>query len=257
VSRAGLVGVIALAAALVAGAIAWRGRSHPPSEAAVPVAPGPLGPKGAPSAGGAGAARAPRPFALLPPLPAEQPVLVKAGAPLAHVNGVAVTARDLVPIGEGQREQSMSPEMFQGLRDRAIDRELTFQAARGQGLELTPTQLQELEQVRANAKERGATDPAQIDLEVADARAGLLQAAMLSKTGSPKLFATDADVEKYYHDNPAAFEDLPQDPTARAVAWKAIEVQIRQTLSSEAHSKYQEVLRQYLDDLRAKARVTP
>jgi hypothetical protein len=146
--------------------------------------------------------------------------VVKADQVIARINGTPITGRQLVAFG-ADAEHTMTKEMFDYLRRRAIDRELTFQAAKAAGIELTTAQLAELDQVRTNATEHGVTD---IDLQVADARAGLLQSALLAK-------ATTVAA-----------------PTGDAVD--------RQQLADEAQADYATKLRAYLDDLAAKATIT-
>ena len=64
-----------------------------------------------------------------------QMLRVPAASPLAKVNDVIITLKDLVP-GESA-EKLMSSEMYHSLLDQAIERELTFQAARAKGIELS------------------------------------------------------------------------------------------------------------------------
>lgn len=150
------------------------------------------------------------------------PAVVKPDQVIVTVNGVAITGRQLVAPGS-DGEPSVSREMFDFLRSRAIDRELTFQEAKKQGIELTAAQQAELEQVRKNSKERGVTDEAQLDFEVNDARAGLLQAALLAKALPAPAAAGSGD---------------------------------RQQQADEAQAEYAARLRSYLDDLRSKARIS-
>src|SRR2546425_13121403 len=75
-------------------------------------------------------------------------VRVAAGKALAKVNQATITLKDLLPLSGSEAEQIMSPEMFTFLLDRAINRELTFQTARASGIELTPEQQAQREQVR-------------------------------------------------------------------------------------------------------------
>jgi hypothetical protein len=183
---------------------------------------------------------------------------VKLGASrtVATVNGVAITGRQLLAWrSDDPAEQEMTPEMFASLKDRAIERELTFEEARRQGVDLGPAQLAQLTEVRTNAQARGETDPARLDFEEADARAHMLAAALLKKAGVDAPFATEADVKHYYEAHADRFSQLPQDPGARQAAWKKIEIDIRQTLALELQEQYQQRVREYYDQLRADARI--
>src|SRR5262249_35621053 len=81
-----------------------------------------------------------------------QVVRVHADQVLATVNGVAISLKDLAPLdtAQGATDQLMSPEMYEFLLNRAIDREVTIQTARAQGLELSAEQRQQLDQMRAS-----------------------------------------------------------------------------------------------------------
>lgn len=159
------------------------------------------------------------------PEPTVQGTTVKADQVVVTINGVAISGRQLVAFPASESELEMTSEMFNFLRERAIDRELTFQEARKQGIELTPAQLAELDQVRRNSVERGVSDQAQLDLEVSDARAGIFQASLLAKAAP----------------SPAA-------PAKGDIA-------TRQKLADEAQAEYGTRLRSYLDELRSAARV--
>jgi hypothetical protein len=184
-------------------------------------------------------------------------VKVIASQPVATVNGTVITGRQLLAWrGRDPAEQEMTPEMFAALKSRAIERELTFEEARRQGIDLGPAQRQQLEEVRNNARARGETDASQLDFEQDDARAHLLAAALLEKSGVPAPFATDADVKRYYASHEDELGELPGDPAARQAAWKKLEIDIRQTLALELQAQYQQRVRGYFDQLRASARIT-
>ena len=194
------------------------------------------------------AARAPIPVhAPAPTL--ERPVsdtgaVVKSSQVIVRINGTAITGRQLVAFGAAD-QQTMTVEMFDYLRKRAIDRELTFQAAQRAAIELSTAQLAELEQVRTNAKEHGITDAAEIELQVADARAGLLQSMLLAKAGTTLAAASADQIDR-------EIGELPDD----AVALQQARLQARQKLADEAQADYATKLRAYLDDLASKAAIT-
>ena len=167
--------------------------------------------------------------------------VVKADQVVATINGTAIAGRQLVPFGS-ESQQTMTKEMFDYLRRRAIDRELTFQAAKRAGIELSTAQLAELDQVRRNAIEHGVTDATEIDLQVADARAGLLQPMLL---GSAIAAASDAEVDR-------EIGELPTD----AVALQQVRLETRQKLADRAQADYTTKLRAYLDDLARDATIT-
>ena len=67
-------------------------------------------------------------------------VRVRADQVLAKVNEQTILLKDLVPLRADEPEQTMTPEEYDSRLNRAIEMELTFQAAAAQGLDLTPEQ---------------------------------------------------------------------------------------------------------------------
>jgi multidrug efflux pump subunit AcrA (membrane-fusion protein) len=114
------------------------------------------------------------PFATLPPLPeavTESPtppeleeitveegqaplkvVRVRADQILATVNHIPVMLKDLMPLRAGETEKSMTPEEYSARLNRAIEMNLTFQAARAQNISLTEAQQRQLQQMQ-NARQ--------------------------------------------------------------------------------------------------------
>lgn len=75
---------------------------------------------------------------------------VRADEVLASVNETPIQLRDLIALSPGETEIEMPPRQFTSRLQRAIETELTFQAARAQGVELTPAQQQRVDQTGAN-----------------------------------------------------------------------------------------------------------
>ena len=65
---------------------------------------------------------------------------VRADRVLTKVNDQAILLADLVPLQPDEQEQAMTSEEYESRLNRAIEMELTFQAAAAQGLDLTPEQ---------------------------------------------------------------------------------------------------------------------
>jgi hypothetical protein len=247
------------AALLVAGAGAFlltRPSSQPVARA-VPVARSPVTGAG-PATRNTAAYRSPQLGAPLrvEPAAAAAPVKVGVSQKLATVNGTVITGRQLLAWrARDPAEQEMTPEMFASLKSRAVERELTFEEARKEQVDIGPAQLEQLKDVRKNAEARGETDPSQLDFEEADARAHILATALLEKAGVSAPFATDADVKRYYEAHAGELDELPQDPAAREAAWRKLSINIRQTLALELQENYQQRVREYFDQLRAGARI--
>ncbi len=65
---------------------------------------------------------------------------VRADQMLAKVNDQAILLKHLVPLQPDEQEQAMTPEEYESRLNRAIEMELTFQAAAARGVDLTPEQ---------------------------------------------------------------------------------------------------------------------
>jgi hypothetical protein len=192
-------------------------------------------------------------------------VRVSPGKVLANVNGVAITPQDLMPLPAEKTgsEQTLSAERYHFLLDRAIEREVTFQAARGQGLELSATQRQQLEQLRARSEriEPGVFDtvqhnPANAEFAVRDATGLLLQASLAEKAGVPSPHVTAAHVQAYYQQHRADYDALPVDSAQRAAAWERIDHDIRSKLASQVREEHQARFDQFKEQLKASTLIT-
>jgi hypothetical protein len=72
---------------------------------------------------------------------------VDAAQVLAVVNKTPITLRDLMPLALGETEMTLSHQEYDSRLQRAIEIELTFQAARSEGVELTAKQKQRLDAI--------------------------------------------------------------------------------------------------------------
>lgn len=183
---------------------------------------------------------------------------------LASVNGVPITLKDLMPISPtGRSDRKMTPEMFTFLVDRAVTREATLQAAKAQGLELTPEQQASLELVRQRALER---DPrvfsdAQDDYEAKaafeekDYRGLMMAETLLAASGGPPKYVTPEMVQQHYDQNKAEYGELPADEPARQEAWLKIDEAIRNKLAPQLEAEYQKSLEALLASLKGGANV--
>jgi len=196
-----------------------------------------------------------------------QMLRVPAASPLAKVNDVIITLKDLAP-GESA-EKVMSSEMYHSLLDQAIERELTFQAARAKGIELSEEQQKQREQVRAallarHSQEDGkvahlnlsGTIEDQIQFELRDATSQLLLSSLLAMAGAPSPYVTEGQVQEYYLSHLDLYGALPVSEAQRASAWQRIDYEIRQKLAPTVQTEYAEGVRQYFEQLKAKAKVT-
>ncbi len=183
---------------------------------------------------------------------------------LASINGTAITLRDLFPIKAVATdvEQEIAPETYEYFLKRAIDRELTVQAAKAQGITLTESQSQQLakmqglrEQPEPGLLQKFTVDAAQIQFELRDAQAFMLQNNLLAQQGSSPNVTAD-QVQAYYQMHVAELGELPSEPEARQAAWQTIDINIRGQLAAEMRSKYQKELKDYLDQLRARANIS-
>jgi hypothetical protein len=79
---------------------------------------------------------------------------VRAESVLAKINGRAILLKDLVPLRPDEEEQAMTSEEYESRLNRAIEMELTFQAAAARRVELT---LEQKRRVDAIAQRHEAT----------------------------------------------------------------------------------------------------
>jgi hypothetical protein len=75
------------------------------------------------------------------------PVSVPADEVLGTVNDRSLLLKDLVPLRSDERQQSMTSEEFHSRLQRAVEMEVTFQAAAAQGVGLAPAQRSRVETI--------------------------------------------------------------------------------------------------------------
>ena len=197
--------------------------------------------------------------------PPEKVVRVKPEQVLATVNGVAITLKDLVPLPKEKTgsEQMMSAEMYDFLFHRAVERELTVQAARAQGVELTEDQKKRLAEIRARSEERAPDvfdtvqqNPENTEFEQRDLAGLLLRSSLAERAGVPSPHVTPEQVEGYFQQHRSEYAQLPVEPADRPrEAWQAADAEIRMKLASAIQAAHDEQMRKFVDDLKANANI--
>lgn len=196
-------------------------------------------------------------------------VEIRADQILARVNGLALTLKDLLPIGAADAALSLTQQRYDFLLERAIVRELTFQAAQAQGISLSQEQTLQLQQVRESMLAHyGAASPKVVHLnvtgtledriafELRDAASPLLLHSLLTKAGGPSPYVTETQVAEYYRSHSAEYDVLPGGAAERQAAWERINLAIRNKLIPETQAQYQRALSKMLEQLRASANIT-
>jgi len=190
-------------------------------------------------------------------------VLARPEQVLATVNGAPITLRDLIPLQStnSEVEQKMDSVTYDYFLQRAINRELVLQAAKAQGVTLNQAQVDQLGKFRAEREQpypglvsQLSVNTAEIEFELRDAQAFMLQTALMAQGGATPSVTPD-QVEEYYRTHIAEFGELPADPQAREQAWQEIDVKIRGQLAGGARSEYQQQLDAYMAQLKAKANI--
>lgn len=187
----------------------------------------------------------------------ENVLRIRPDAVLAAVNGHSLTAQDVLPPGSSNRPVSLG--VCEYFLKRAVDRELIFQTAKAQGVQLDDSQKQQLNNFKTM---RVQPEPglvrdlnggaAEMMFELQDAEAFMLQSSLLEKSGaSPNV--TAEQVLAYYQQHASDFDDLPTGGSARREVWGNIEVEIRHVLAPVVRSGFQEQLAGYMNQLRAGA----
>ena len=252
----------------------FMGRNSPEKPGAPVVTAGPSG-AGTPSPGaqpGAKAKTGPsvRPSAVKTSVQekdgkASVVVRVKPDQVLGSVNETEITFKDLAPLPADREgmEQVMSAEHFEFLLNRALDRELTYQTARTQGVELSEEQKQQLAVHKASSStpEAGVFDtlqrgPVNTEFQQRDLAAMALQYSLAEKAGVPPPHVTSEAVSAYYQKHSAEYPALPTEPAGYETAWAVIDGDIRAKLAPEMQKRHEEAFTKYLEQLRATARVT-
>ena len=114
---------------------------------------------------------------------------------LAMVNQTPLKLRDLMPVRPDETEKALTPEQYASRLQRAIEMELTFQAARVQGVELTTAQKQRLEQIAGHGQSDlehyktyglswSSSSPEQVEFEQRLLSAQMLEQNLVTKKAS-------------------------------------------------------------------------
>ncbi len=135
-------------------------------------------------------------------------VKVRADQVLAEVNGKPIQLNDLVPLEAQETEKTMTPEEYESRLSRAIEMELTFQAAAAGGVDLTPEQKRRvdgvaqrheatLQEYRKQGFTWSSVTPAQVEFEKRLISALMLQQNLVAKVAHVAP-AADANVQLQY-----------------------------------------------------------
>lgn len=191
-------------------------------------------------------------------------LLARPNQVLATVNGAPITLGDLMPLQStnSEVEQKIDSVAYDYFLQRAINRELVLQAAKAQGVTLNQAQDEQLAKLQALREQREpglvgklTVNAAEIEFELRDAQAFMLQTSLMEQAGATPNVTPD-QVEQYYQDHISAFGELPADPQARLAAWQEIDIQIRQQLAAQTRGQYNQQLQKFMDNLRAAGQIT-
>ncbi len=190
---------------------------------------------------------------------------IRADQVLATVNNKPIAGRDLMPFGAGA-EQAMTPERYRYLLNLAIERELIFQAAKADGVELTREQKNQIAEFRSSQQPhdgdgvlkrldiQGSLDD-EITWEARDAESKFILTSLMAKAGAASPYVTEEQAQQYYQTHKDEFGEMPTEPTERQSAWQEIDLRIRQKLVLEMQAEYQRRSRELLDQLKASAKI--
>jgi hypothetical protein len=197
--------------------------------------------------------------------PAQAVVRIKLERVLATVNGVAITLKDLIPLPKEKAgsEQMLSAEMYDFLFNRAVEREVTFQAAQAQNAELNESQKQRLAELRAQSERK---DPAvfdnlhqsseNLDFEQRDLAGVAMQSVLAEKAGVSSPYVTSEQVEAYFQEHKSDYPQVSADAAQRsAESWPAADTDIRSKLTPRLQAEHDRQMAQFMAELKAKAGV--
>jgi hypothetical protein len=181
---------------------------------------------------------------------------------VAVVDGTPLRAKDMViftPGGE-ERGESLSPEMFEFLRERAIDRLLVTREAERRGIGLGPEALAEIEKLALQFRygpeviAAAAPEAARVAFEQEEARGMLLLRALAESEGE-RLLPTDDDVAAYLREHAAELSPLPADPVERVEKAREIDAEARAALAAGRWARCAAARTRLLEQLRGAARI--
>ena len=193
---------------------------------------------------------------------AEPTVEVRTDQVLVTINNLPIRGKDLVAMGDNGQPIHTSLEMYEFLLDRAVERELTFQAARAKGVTLNEEQKQRLAEVQAQQEAELKNDlnghivqqlnlpgsiEAQIAFETRDAESRLLMNRLAEQAGVPSPYVTEEMVRVYSAEHAGEYAGQSPGEADR---------KIRAQLSPAVQAAYQEALRAYIGQLKGAAQIT-
>jgi hypothetical protein len=182
---------------------------------------------------------------------------------LASVNGIPIRLQDITSLREGQTEMTIEEDIFQAMLARAIDMELTFQAARGMGVELGQHQQALLDRVATQNEMNmnmplysgsivySSVTPEQIAFQDRLHAALSLQKNLMEQLLGIRAYPNVADIERYYQQHLDRYGPLPAEPAERDAAWKSIQADILRQLTPQMKDEYKRKLQDLLDQLKA------
>jgi hypothetical protein len=190
-------------------------------------------------------------------------VRVKPEQVLATVNGAPVTLKDLAAAPGKSRgtEQTISASLYDTLLERAVVREVAFQAAKAKGIELSPDQQAQLEKMKAELTSSSeevkdmTMSPERIEFDIRDTQGRMLLVNLAAQAGAPSAFVTEDQVKAYYEGHKADYGELPADPQEAQWAWRRIDREIRNTLAGETANAYEQAYDKVVADLKSEAAI--
>ena len=199
----------------------------------------------------------PKPAA--PPETAETVVRLHPEQVLATVNHHEIRVGDALPASGTNQEIAISSRDLKFFLHRAVQRELIFEAASKQGIDLDESQNQQLANMQAmrNQPEPGGiarmnSDPASQQMETLDARAFMLQTAIMAARGASPNVSED-QVRDYFQQHASDFANLPGQPSADNPAWQDLDFQIRNRLAASVRSNYNQELAAFMQQMESSA----
>jgi hypothetical protein len=182
---------------------------------------------------------------------------------LARVNGQDIRLNHLMSVDTSERGKAhkMTPDDYDFLLNRAVQRTAVLQEAAKQGISLTDAHRLQLDEVRDAVMRREGGDPNAVHMnikgsmsdriafEVEEATANLLLDELLRREGYGSPFVTPEEVDRYYQEHQQEFGPLPDDPGERERAWPPIDRAIRERLAIDVLKRYGDAAQLYVENL--------
>jgi hypothetical protein len=212
---------------------------------------------------GPGSAAAPTP--VTPPLPADfrgnGEITLKRDDVLVTVNGVVLTAKDVIGFGPDQADRSLGRPDLRTALDLAVTRVLLTQEATVQGLTMSDAErvwvgrpLTLKMALGAAPATKPGSDAATVEIDKRNADANILLGGLLAKAGTPVPGMTSDEVLAYFREHAQEFGSV--DPSPGTPEWDRVDSEIKTRNVPAQLARFNTQRAVLVNELKAKAQIS-